>query len=85
MRILVFSENFFPDMGGLERNTFTLASTLSTLGHDVTVLTGTLRSDNETYPFKVVRSKSKVEFISVIKKTDLIFINGGIEIGRAHV
>jgi glycosyltransferase involved in cell wall biosynthesis len=78
MRILVFSENFFPDMGGLERNTFTLASTLSTLGHDVTVLTGTLGSDNETYPFKVVRSKSKIEFISVIKNTDLIFINGGI-------
>jgi glycosyltransferase involved in cell wall biosynthesis len=78
MRILVFSENFFPDMGGLERNTFTLASTLSTLGHEVTVLTGTLRSDNEIYPFKVVRSKSKVEYFSVIKNSDLIFINGGI-------
>ena len=78
MKVLVFSENFFPDMGGLERNTFTLASTLSALGHDVTVLTGTLRTDSEMYPFKVVRSKSKGTYWSVIKATDLIFINGGI-------
>lgn len=78
MRILVFSENFFPDMGGLERNTFTLASTLSELGHEVTVLTGTLKTDDEIYPFKVVRSKSQSTYWAVIKETDLIFINGGI-------
>ncbi len=78
MRILVFSENFFPNMGGLERNTFTLASTLSALGHEVTVLTGTLRTDNESYPFEVVRSKSQSTYWAVIKQTDLIFINGGI-------
>ena len=78
MKILVFSENFFPDMGGLERNTFTLASTLSALGHETTVLTGTLRTDDAVYPFDVVRSKDLGTYFSTIQKTDLIFINGGI-------
>jgi glycosyltransferase involved in cell wall biosynthesis len=78
MKILIYTESFFPDMGGLERNTYTIATTLVALGHTVTVLTGTLKTDDASYPFDVVRSRNYPAFFSAIRQTDLIFINGGI-------
>jgi glycosyltransferase involved in cell wall biosynthesis len=80
MKILIYTESFFPDMGGLERNTYTLATTLAKLGHETTVLTKTLKSDGIIYPFEVVRSHQYKAFFNAIKQTDLVFINGGISL-----
>jgi glycosyltransferase involved in cell wall biosynthesis len=78
MKILIYTESFFPDMGGLERNTYTIATTLAASGHAVTVLTGTLKTEETRYPFDVVRSRKYAVFFAEIRQTDLIFINGGI-------
>jgi glycosyltransferase involved in cell wall biosynthesis len=78
MRILVYTQNFLPDMGGLERNTFTLACALTKMGHDVTVLTETLAEDSTVFPFKTVRSHRRSTQFNCVKNADLIFINGGL-------
>jgi glycosyltransferase involved in cell wall biosynthesis len=78
MKILIYTQNFLPDMGGLERNTFTLATYLTKIGHNVTVLTETLREDTVSYTFKTVRSRSRNTQLSCVSRADLIFINGGL-------
>ncbi len=78
MKIVVFTESFFPNLGGLERNTFTIASALTTLGHETTVLTVTTQTDGIVYPFKVIRTNNYRAFYNVILKSDLVFINGGV-------
>jgi glycosyltransferase involved in cell wall biosynthesis len=78
MNILIYTQNFLPDMGGLERNTFTLACALTHMGHTVTVLTETLEDDTVAYPFQTVRSRSRKVQLRCVKNADLIFINGGL-------
>lgn len=78
MNILICSRNFLPDLGGLERNTLTLATALTRLGHVVTVLTQTLADDGESRPFKTIRSHGLKTLFTCIKHADLIFINGGL-------
>ena len=46
MKILVYTRNFLPDMGGLERNTFTLASSLTA---KLEAATGELKSLNASW------------------------------------
>lgn len=78
MKILVYTRNFLPDMGGLERNTLTLATALTEMGHDVTVLTETMGEDERAFPFRTVRSRSRQAFFSEIKRADFVFVNGGL-------
>ncbi len=80
MTILIYTQNFLPDMGGLERNTFTLASALTQRGHDVTVLTETLAEDTVEYPFKTVRSRRRWTQWACIYRADVVFINGGLSL-----
>ena len=66
-------------MGGLERNTFTLASTLMGMGHTPTILTTTEAQNTEGgYPFQVIRSQAYQTYFSAIWDADLVFINGGM-------
>ena len=79
MKILIYTESFFPNMGGLERNTFTLASTLMGMGHTPTILTTTEAQNTEGgYPFQVIRSQAYQTYFSAIRDADLVFINGGM-------
>ncbi len=78
MRILVYTRNFLPDLGGLERNTLTLASTLARMGHEPTVLTETLEEADRPFPFKTVRSRDRRIFFDLIKEADLVLVNGGM-------
>lgn len=79
MNILLYSNAFLPNLGGLERNTATLARTLSNQGHTVTVLTETLSTSSaDAYPYHVIRSRSISLWISAVRKCDMVIINGGL-------
>ena len=81
--MVVTTESFLPNMGGLERNTFTLATALAKLGHEVTVLTATLETtgpEETAFPFKVVRGMGLGNCFSAIGGGDLIFVNAGISL-----
>jgi glycosyltransferase involved in cell wall biosynthesis len=80
MKILVCSRNFLPDLGGLERNTLTLAQSLTSLGHSTIVLTETLDDDQVTYPFKTIRSRDWKILLKNILWSDLVLINGGLSL-----
>jgi len=80
MNIIVYSESFLPDLGGLERNTFTLAAALQQLQHTVTVITGTLAETAEPLPFPVVRTKKVKDIVNTFSKADAIIVNGGISL-----
>jgi len=65
-------------MGGLERNTYTLADLLSSSGFNVTVLTETESTTPDDYSFTVVRTKSSLHYIKYLSKGDLLIVNGGL-------
>ncbi len=67
-------------MGGLERNTYSLAMAIKEEGYDVTLFTGTLAKTIEPLPFQVIRSKSKLQLASYISKNDYVLINGGLSL-----
>lgn len=79
-RILVYSRTFFPVMGGLERNTFTLCRFLTEHGHSVTLLTETLEEDSRDFSFRVIRTTSWLQILGEVVKADLVFLNGGISV-----
>jgi glycosyltransferase involved in cell wall biosynthesis len=76
-RILIYTENYLPSIGGLENNTLLLCDTLILLGCYVTLITpqkNALKGNN----FKVIESRSLYFFYSQIRKHDLVLINGGV-------
>ncbi|MCS4174829.1 glycosyltransferase involved in cell wall biosynthesis [Salinibacter ruber] len=77
MRVVVYSGPFFPNMGGLERNTLTLCCALTDLGHEVTLLTETPAEDADDYPFRVIRSRSIQTFYREVHGADFVITNGG--------
>jgi len=77
MKIVVYSKPFFPQMGGLERNTLTLCSALVDLGHEVTLITETKSESKEEYAFRVVRTRSLRGLCRQLTGADLVITNGG--------
>jgi glycosyltransferase involved in cell wall biosynthesis len=49
MKILILTDNFLPSLGGVERHTFTLARYLSTLSHEVNVVTKLSSANHQVY------------------------------------
>lgn len=76
-RILVYTENYLPSIGGLENNTLLLCKTLKTLGHKVTLLTPQENAQINDL-FQVIESKDPYKNLNIIKNHDLILVNGGI-------
>jgi glycosyltransferase involved in cell wall biosynthesis len=83
MQIVVYSKPFFPHMGGLERNTLTLCLALQDNGHQVHLLTETPAEEPDDYPFRVTRTDSVPQFISVLSGADLLVVNGNVAL-RVH-
>lgn len=79
-RIVVYTRTFFPVMGGLERNTFTLCRLLTELGHAVTLLTETMEEDSRDFSFRVIRTSSQVQIVREVLGADLVVMNGGISL-----
>lgn len=79
MQVLLYSKNFLPALGGLERNTLTIYQTLKKLGQEVTILTETLELlPDEVFEKSVVRTTKLKEFRRLIKTHDHVLVNGGI-------
>lgn len=79
MKIIVYSKAFFPSLGGLERNSYTLCNTLLDLGYEVSLITETLEeTDSYSFQFKVIRTTNLFEIFRVLYKSDFLIINGGI-------
>ncbi|PSQ96748.1 MAG: hypothetical protein BRD55_05590 [Bacteroidetes bacterium SW_9_63_38] len=79
MNVAVYSKPFFPNMGGLEKNTLTLCLALGDLGHSVTLITETTAEtgEDDRYPFQLVRSESARQIFRGIREADLLITNGG--------
>jgi glycosyltransferase involved in cell wall biosynthesis len=78
MKVLVYTETFWPSMGGLERNSITLANCLAADGHQVMLMTRTRTESVDNYAFNVLRTTSKRDFIQVVRWSDLVIVNGGV-------
>ncbi|MCX6840489.1 MAG: glycosyltransferase family 4 protein [Verrucomicrobia bacterium] len=80
IRILVYSQTFFPVMGGLERNTFTLCRLLTEWGHPVTLVTETMEEDTRNFSFRVIRTRSQAQIVREVLRAELVLMNGGISV-----
>jgi glycosyltransferase involved in cell wall biosynthesis len=75
LKILFFSNNFYPDIGGIESISEMLATAFVQQGAEVHLLTWTQGKEEKEFPFKVIRTPS----ISVLLKefiwADVVFEN----------
>lgn len=55
LRILIYSDHFFPSLGGSENYALDLATELTNQGHNVGVITSEKESDVDSFPFKIFR------------------------------
>lgn len=80
MKIVIYSQVYFPVLGGLQRNTYTLATILTQQGHDVVVITETSSSEQDTEEFRVFRIHSVGSLIKIIRAGELLIVNGGLSL-----
>jgi glycogen synthase len=73
VKILHYSPAFLPQVGGLELNVANIAEHLQWAGHEVTVVTRTLSSEPDHFPFRVVRCPSARELLRWTRWCDLFF------------
>jgi glycosyltransferase involved in cell wall biosynthesis len=76
-RILVYTENYLPSIGGLENNTLLACEALVALGCEVTLITPQEKA-KQHQQFAVIESRSFLLYYGQIKKHDLVLINGGV-------
>lgn len=77
-RILIYSKDFFPSIGGIEEITDIICDGLTRLGCDVTLITDTLINDSQYdsthYAYKVCRKPSWVDVVRMYRGCD-VFIH----------
>lgn len=80
MTILVYTNFFYPSIGGVERNTVILSQALQEINHEVVILTPTVLSGAEELPlpFPVRRTRNPFSLFNHILKSDIVIMNGGI-------
>jgi glycogen(starch) synthase len=86
MKILIYTDSFFPSIGGVERVTLDLARGLAEWAahdsnaeiFDVTVVTRTAASaaEDEKFPFRVVRRPTFRQLRTLIRETDVLHLAG---------
>jgi glycosyltransferase involved in cell wall biosynthesis len=72
MHIVIYTQRFFPLVGGLERVAMNWAEALHQLGNDVTILTTTPYPHEEHYGFRVLRNPSKAAASVWMKKANVV-------------
>jgi glycogen(starch) synthase len=82
MKVLIYSNSFAPQVGGVETFVMLLARGLATrtvsLPIKVTVATSTPKSafDESTFPFRIVRKAGIAELAGLIRNTDVVQLAG---------
>ena len=79
MRILISSHFFHPSIGGIEHVGLVLANEFSLAGHEVRVVTTTRESDNEIFPFKVIRRPSIPQLVELVRWSE-VFVHNNISL-----
>ena len=75
MNILISSYNFYPDVGGIEFVSSTLAYELLSLGHEVKLITQTLATDTKCFPFEVIRQPQPQQLFNLVRWCNIYFHN----------
>ena len=78
MKICLFSNVFFPSIGGIETCSLNLATAWTQMGHDVLLISYTpAESDYDSrFPFRVVRSPTDRLWIELLKDRQVLISNG---------
>ena len=75
LKILLLSNNFYPDIGGIEINSEILAQEFTRAGHQVRIVTWTEDTVDNRFPFAVVRKPGKGELFREHNWADVVFEN----------
>jgi glycosyltransferase involved in cell wall biosynthesis len=79
MRILISSHFFHPSIGGIEQVGLMLANEFCLAGHEVRVVTTTRESDNEIFPFEVIRRPSISQLLKLVRWSE-VFVHNNISL-----
>lgn len=93
LKILLLSNNFYPDIGGIEINSEILANEFTKAGHRVRLVTWTADERENRFPFTVVRRPGKLDLFREHKWADVVFENNpclrltwpGLLLGKPNV
>ena len=75
MKILISSHVFFPNIGGLEQISATLASEFQRQDHNVKLITQTTPSDTTRLPFEVIRRPAPKALLNLVSWCDVYWQN----------
>lgn len=76
MKILYYTAQFYPSLGGVETNTMDLATAFWEAGHELVLATETPTDGAEPFPFPVVRNPGKGYLLRLLADADIVFMNG---------
>lgn len=75
LKILFLSHKFYPDIGGIETTSETLAIAFSEAGHQVRVLTWSASEKENRFPFDIIRQPGTSALFQQHRWADIIFEN----------
>lgn len=75
MKILISSYKFYPDVGGIELVSSTLAHEFVSLGHEVKLITQSLATDTKCFPFEVIRQPKPHQLFNLVRWCNIFFHN----------
>jgi glycosyltransferase involved in cell wall biosynthesis len=75
LKIVLFSNAFYPDIGGIESISEMLADAFVSKGNQVRILTKTLAAGNSTFPYTIVRNPGLIAVCKHILWADVVFEN----------
>lgn len=75
MKILILSHKFSPDIGGIETVSKMLAEEFVQSGHEVRIITTSLDSAPQQFPFLVIRKPSSIQLFKQFIWAEVVFEN----------
>ncbi|PSB29482.1 glycosyltransferase family 4 protein [Chlorogloea sp. CCALA 695] len=75
MNILISSHSFYPNVGGIEVVSSTLAHEFVNQGHKVKIITQTVATAPESFPFEVIRQPKKYQLFKLVSWCNVFFHN----------
>jgi len=75
MKILILTDRFYPDIGGIEMNSEILANYLYDSGCEIKIMTWSKSSSKNEFPYTIIREPNKIRMFKEHKWADLVFEN----------